>query len=117
MALLQKTLNAQVNTGYTIVLSQTIGYSSLTLRTTGVVYVKTIPFAASFVQQPVPVAGDAIPGAGLTTDFYKVAANEVITLGLEQPRGAGDTLEAYTDKIQQILVWSTAACDVVLDCH
>lgn len=118
MALLQKTLTGQVNTGYTIVLSQTAGYSSVTIRSTAVVHVKTIPVESAFSQRAVPTAADAIPGAGLTTDFYKVAANEVVTFGLAQPRGGDSGLEAYTDKIQQILVWSTAAnCDVVFNCH
>lgn len=117
MALLQKTLISQVNTGYTIVLSQTAGYSSVTIRSTGVVHVKTIPVEGTFSQRAVPTAADAIPGAGLTTDFYKVAANEVVTLGLEQPRGGDSGLDTYTDKIQQVLVWSTAVCDVVFDCH
>ena len=81
------------------------------------VIIKTIPVEGTFSQRAVPTAADAIPGAGLTTDFYKVAANEVVTLGLEQPRGGDSGLDTYTDKIQQILVWSTAVCDVVFDCH
>jgi hypothetical protein len=117
MALLQKTLSGQLNTGYTIVLSQTAGYSSVTIRSTAVVHVKTIPVESAFSQRAVPTAADAIPGAGLTTDFYKVAANEVVTLGVELPRGGDSGLDTYTDKIQQVLVWSTANCDVVFDCH
>lgn len=118
MALLQKTLKGQANTGYTIVLSQTAGYSSVTIRSTDVIHVKTIPVETTFSQRAVPTAADAIPALGLTTDFYKIAANEVVTFGVEQPRGGGSELDTYTDKIQQILVWSTVAnCDVVFDCH
>lgn len=117
----QKTLNAAANTGYTVVLDGTnsipAGFSSVTIRSTGSVYVKTFAFTNSFVAQAVPTAA-VIPGAGQTSDYYHMAANEVVKFGLELPYGGDKTgATAYGDRIQQITVWSTANCEVVINCH
>ena len=113
--LVQKTLSFGNNTGYVMVLDATKGFSSITLRSTQTIYVKTIPFKSPIDTLVAPTAS-VIPATGTISDYYKVAANEVVKFGYETPLGASAN-SYYVDSIQQLLIWSTLAGDLVINAH
>lgn len=115
MSFKQKTLTTQTNTGHVIVLDETKGFSSVKIRSTVVVYVQTVPYSPILPTLPAPTNA-FIPGAGATTDVYKIAANETVTFGVEAFKG-GNPANLYSDTIQQILVWSTGSGDLVINAH
>lgn len=115
MAFKQKTLTTQANTGYVLVLDPTKGFSSVKMRSTVDLYVQTVAYDPALATLPTPTNA-FIPGAGLTTDVYKMAANEVVTFGVEAFQG-GNPTNLYSDTIQRILVWSTGAGDLVINAH
>jgi len=117
MAFKQKTLTTQANTGYVLVLDPTKGFSSVKMRSTVDLYVQTVAYDPVLPLATLPTPTSAfIPGAGLTTDVYKMAANEVVTFGVEAFQG-GNPANLYSDTIQRILVWSTGAGDLVINAH
>lgn len=115
MSFKQKTLTTQTNTGYVLVLDETKGFSSVKMRSTVDLYIKTVAYDPNLTPLATPTNA-FIPGSGLTTDVYKIAANEVVTFGVEAFQG-GNPANPYSDTIQRILVWSTGVGDLAINAH
>jgi len=110
----QKTLTMAANTGYVIQIDGNNPFGSVSIRSTAVCFVRLAPYNPS-VGGPV-TPGDPTPAPGQTCDYYKMAANEVKTFGVEAALGVG-AQPTFSDTISYVIVYSTAVGDLAISAH
>lgn len=110
----QKTLTMAATNGYVVQLDPTTPFGSISIRSTAICFIKLVSFNNNIAAPSVPT--DPTPAAGSTCDFYKMAASEVKTFGVECASGATITA-SYTDTIQYVVVWATANGDLAMSAH
>lgn len=110
----QKTLTMTATNGYVVQLDPLVPFGSVSIRASAICFVKLVSFNNNIAAPSTPT--DPTPAAGATCDFYKMAAGEVKTFGVECASGTSVTT-SYTDTIQYVVVWATANGDLAISAH
>lgn len=115
-----KTLNAQTNTGYVITFAP-VGSNRydnsaptfIKITTAVDAYIKLIEFVPNLITPPsAPVASPA-PVAGATADWYHLASDEVLTIGIERGALTADPSKfGQLEFFQFMQIWSEGAGDI-----
>lgn len=109
-----KTLNMAATTGYTLSLvaagTPDSAYvpTELQITATSACWIKALPYSPSNVITPTAPVLTPAPGVGVTADWYYMAANQTIVLGLKRGNQSADILKTQLEYFQFIQVFNEA---------